>query len=395
MALRVIDGVPGSGKTFYAVRHLAKNYFKKDAETGVYELARDCIIITNIDDFKPDHVDLKKEIDIAGLAALARIDSSSGTDIQKERARDKIDPVAEFFSIEYQEKYKEGKLQIVYVIDEAQRFFRKGSDRALRERKVFDYFEYHRHWGQDIYLVTQNVKKLPPDIVYLPEYIISAQPRVRTAGFGFKYYWMSSGENIKTESCRPDKAVFALYKSMDKAEQEKIKNPMLKKIGLAFLFSLVVLFCGYKYFASKYQPDVSSTVSSSVPSVSPLGSSFIPIGEPQRPPEPRYIVFVPLSKVTLYAYNDEKSLYVWRGAFISAAKFPHKTVYMSGRRYAVLDYELFDFIFGDSEDRPKDFIVQVKPEPLPSDGSAAPERSPVERRERNRRSEKAERTKRG
>lgn len=374
MALRVIDGVPGSGKTFYAVWHLALNYFKKDDKTGVYELSRDCIIITNIDGFKPDHINLNEEIDKAGALALEKIESSDLSDRQKEAARDKLDPVAEFFSYEYQEQYKEGKPQIVYVIDEAQRFFRKGLERALREKRVFDYFEYHRHWGQDIYLVTQNVKKLPSDIVYLPEYIITSLPRVRSIGIGFKYHWISSGEVIKKEVRRPDQGVFALYKSMDVAESEKITNPMLKTIGYALLAAVAICYLGYWYFTSKVDrgyakvdelkgPAVSSDTVSQPPAV---GGSYIPVGEPRTRPaekETPYIVYVPLSSITRLSRSRQRLewLYVWRGNLIPARDFPHDTIYKAGQRFAVIDYDMFDFLFNGSSDRPHNFLVRRKP----------------------------------
>jgi hypothetical protein len=333
MALRVIDGVPGSGKTFYAVDHLAKNYFKK-TQDGSYKLVRECTIITNIDGFVPDHLDLNKEMEAAG-------------------------GVKEFFAYDYQEKYKEGKPPIVYVVDEAQRFFRKG-DRNLKD--VYTYFEYHRHWGQDIYLVTQNVKKLPPDITYLPEYLIKSLPRVRSIGNGFKYHWVASGEVIKKETRSKDQGVFALYKSMDTAEQEKISNPMLKTIGLFFLTSLLVCGGGYMYFVKRAdRGDISASASSAVPvpaSSAALGNSFIPVGEPVFvEPEPSYVVFLPLNSITGKRGGRVTTLYVWRGHLLTAGEIPHTTVYRGGRLYVILDYVFFQFIFS-QDDMPSDFIVQ-------------------------------------
>ena len=412
MALRIIEGVPGAGKTFYAVWHLAKHYFKKifkDDEpiygfflnllyallpflkpkrAFSYELSRDCTIVSNIDGFKPDHISLVDEIEKAGqLARKALVDDQFLSDRERDRKLDQLNPVAEFFSYSYQEKYKVGKPQIVYVIDEAQRFFRKGMDKVLKDRGVFDYFEYHRHWGQDIYLVTQNIKKLPPDIVYLVEYTVSAVPRVRSLGPGFRYHWIASGERIKTEVRRPDQGVFSLYKSMDVGEQEKIKNPVLKTVAIALLASFVIIFYGFSYISGRFSGDSepapvpSVTPVNSSPSVyspSVVGGSYIPLGEPRQvaPPVPRYIVFLPLDSLTQYRAGKMKTLYVWRGRMLPADLFPHETLRISGQLYAVLDYELFDFMFGDSEDRPTDFIVQLaKPEEHPSNGDEANTRS--------------------
>ena len=422
MALFVIDGVPGAGKTFYAVWLLLSRYFKRlpkytvlqtfffflrPAEKPSYVLDKDCIVITNIDQLSLAHVDLRVEIAEAGeLARVAILGDLDLSEKQRNFKLDKLDPVAEFFSLDYQEVYRHryDDKPIVYLVDEAQRFFRKGMDRVLREKGVFDYFEYHRHFGHDIFLVTQNVKKLPPDIVYLPEYIISAVPRSRSIGFGFKYRWVSSGEVINTETLRADQEIFSIYQSMEASETEKIKNPLVRKIVLTGLAAVAVMYFGVNYLVGRMwypdadSPSYSGTSPSTVPaSIGGIHNAYIPIGSAREslPPVPGYIVFVPLSEITSYVNNDERSLYVWRGRLLSAAKFPHKTVYMSGQRYAVLDYDLFDFMFSDEEDRPKDFIVQVKPVASPGDGSEAPERRPVERLERNRRSVTAKRTGQG
>jgi zona occludens toxin (predicted ATPase) len=388
MAIFVIEGVPGSGKTYYAVWMLLLRYFKRiptytklqtlffflrPKEKPAYVLDKDCVLITNIDQLQLAHVDLKAEIAQAGdLARAAILSDVTITSKQRDTKLDKLDPVAEFFSFDYQEEYRHryDDKPIVYLVDEAQRFFRKGMDRVLRERGVFDYFEYHRHWGHDIFLVTQNVKKLPPDIVYLPEYIISAVPRSRSIGFGFKYRWVSSGEVINTETLRADKEVFAVYQSMEAEETEKISNPLVRKIIFTGLASVFIMYFGISYLVGRlWYPDSASPAEVVQPvdsSPARVHNSFIPIGSARSslPPPPRYVVFIPLSKITRYANNDEKSLYVWRGHLIPPANFPHKTVYFSGQRYAVLDYELFEFMFSNEEDRPKDFIVQVaKPVP--------------------------------
>jgi len=212
MAIRIIEGVPGSGKSYYAVKHLADQYFEKQ-EDGRYELIRPVTIITNIDAFQPEHRNLK---------ALAK--DAGG--------------IKNFFSEYYQKALTEciGG-QIVYIIDEAQKFFRKGA-RDLDD--VYSYFEYHRHFGHDIYLITQNARKLPPDISCLCEYLIVAAPRTRSVIGEFKYKWLSDGELLKREGFRPDPGIFALYKSMDQQESEKIKNPVMRTAGPTLLAVLVV-----------------------------------------------------------------------------------------------------------------------------------------------------------
>ena len=91
MALRIITGVPGAGKTFYAVDHLAKNYCKMVGDA--YELKNKYKIVTNIEGLLLDSVDLEKAIENAGSPE-------------------------KFFSIEVQkkvtEKYHKEKKSLVY-----------------------------------------------------------------------------------------------------------------------------------------------------------------------------------------------------------------------------------------------------------------------------------------
>jgi hypothetical protein len=249
MALRIIEGVPGSGKSYYSVRHLAKSFFVKQKDGSYFpDPEKPCCIITNIDGFKPDHLSLKRCIE------------DSGGDFRHFFSKD--------YQVEFSSKFDE---KLVYVIDEAQMIFRK-NDRKLNE--VFSYFEWHRHLGHDIYLVTQNTRKLPSDMVTLVEYVIRAAPRVRSITGEFKYHWISNSEKIKTEAFRPDKGVFALYKSMDVAETEKIKNPLMKTVAMALAGAFIVGCGGIYYLKSKWTPDKKTKVAQN--EQLPVNSSIVP-----------------------------------------------------------------------------------------------------------------------
>jgi len=324
MAERIIEGVPGSGKTFYAVRHIAKSFFKKTKE-GQYVLDKEVTLITNIDSFQPDHLCLQDEIKHAG-------------------------GVANFFSYDYQEKYKEGKDPIIYIIDEAQRLFRKGQ-RGLED--VYTYFEYHRHWGQDIYLITQNVRKLPPDLVYLSEFIIVAAPRVRSLLGEFKYKWLSDGEVIKREGFKPDKGVFALYKSMEAGESEKISNPVMKTVGMVLVTTFCIIFVALWYFKKGMLPDEKNTVSSApVPSTSP---AVVPISGTSSVQDverylPELIYFIALNTAQSDDGLKSNVTVFWQRQMYSLGSFPYRTIYKGKRWYAVLKSSEFEALFSDNED---------------------------------------------
>jgi len=314
MAIRIIEGVPGSGKSYYAVKHLADKYFQKQSD-GRYELVRPCTIITNIDDFQPDHIQLKPLVkEVGGIKV--------------------------FFE-EYFQKALTDCLggQIVYIIDEAQKWFRKG---ARDLDSVFSYFEYHRHFGHDIYLITQNSKKLPYDIACLTEYTIVAAPRTRSVIGEFKYKWISDGDIIKREGLKPDNGVFALYKSMDLKESEKIKNPVMRTVGLVVAFSLVVGLCFAFYLKHKFFGGLSKPVSA--PSSSAASTSSAPPGSSQKSPkapasdqkpEP---VSVPVSVVTEWRSDmlaDRKlEFVVFMDVVYPKSVFPHRVRRLMGQWFA-------------------------------------------------------------
>jgi zona occludens toxin (predicted ATPase) len=317
MAIRIIEGVPGSGKSYYAVKHLADQYFEKQQD-GRYELIRPVTIITNIDAFQPEHLDLKVLVKNAG-------------------------GIKDFFAELYQKHLTDciGG-QIVYIIDEAQKFFRKGA-RDLED--VYSYFEYHRHFGHDVYLITQNSRKLPPDIACLCEYLIVAAPRTRSVIGEFKYKWLSDGEILKREGFRPDPGIFALYKSMDQKESEKIKNPVMRTAGLAILAVLFVIGGGIYYFKVKWlgAGNVSSAPSS-VPAVaSATATSSSPVQSsgsisPVHQQSKKY----PLASTSVWIGENEAVFILHKGRFIALSKFPWPIEKSMGRYWAELPLSEID-----------------------------------------------------
>lgn len=302
MAIRIIEGVPGSGKSYYAVKHVADNYFEKQ-EDGRYELIKPVTIITNIDSFQPDHLKLQVLAKDAG-------------------------GIKEFFSEYYQKALTEciGG-QIIYIIDEAQKYFRKGA-RDLDE--VYSYFEYHRHFGHDVYLITQNAKKLPPDISCLCEYLIVAAPRTRSVIGEFKYKWLSDGELLKREGFRPDAGIFALYKSMDQKESEKIKNPVMKTAGLAIIAVLFVIGGGLYYFKVKWLGGQNVAIGtdgkpiavpgSAPPSPDPAPPGASPTGVPVA--QKTQPVKTAMASTSVFVDGLEKVFIVHKGRFIELSLFP-------------------------------------------------------------------------
>lgn len=308
MAIRIIEGVPGSGKSYYAVRHLANVYFEKQKD-GRYELTKDVCLITNIDTFNPDHLDLRELIKDTG-------------------------GVKEFFAEDFQRALTEciGK-PIVYIIDEAQKYFRKGA-RDLED--VYSYFEYHRHFGHDVYLITQNAKKLPPDIALLAEYVVVAAPRSRSVVGEFKYKWISDGEILKREGFRPDQGVFALYKSMDQKETEKVGNPVMKTVAAVAVLVLLVggALAWYMHRVFSPPPAVASTSPGPDPQGPDVSASPTPAGYGSAPrPGFRRVV---VSSTSVIHPSGEAVFIVHRGCFYPVDQFPWKVTRLMGSLWADL-----------------------------------------------------------
>lgn len=215
MAIRLITGVPGAGKTYLALKTLLDDYFKWDKKEKGFVPKKEITIITNIDSLDLDHINL----DDAIRASKKNIEG--------------------FFSVEYQEKITNKYKRIVYVIDECQRFF----DRRFYNKDVFYYFEYHRHLGHDIYLVTQDRMKIAKDISLLCETEIRAVKRTLAIAGEFKYNVLSDGIIIDRKICKPKKYIFALYRSSSGKESKKIKNPVIKILVVVTVMCAVSFWC--------------------------------------------------------------------------------------------------------------------------------------------------------
>ncbi len=326
MAVRIIEGVPGSGKTYYAVRHLAKNYCNQ-TEDGVYYLKDEVTVITNIDSFKPDHHDLRESI-----RSIKREDGKPASP-------------DDFFNLPFQQSLTdEIGGQIVYIIDEAQRFWRKG-DRGHHD--VYEYFELHRHLGHDIYLVTQNARKLPGDLVCLAEYIIQAAPRTRSIVGEMKYKWLSDGEVIKREAWKPEQAIFDLYKSMDMGESEKISNPVMRTVAYVSVLVVLIMGSGFWYFKSHWGRSNDNgkskvAVQSSSQGSNTTGSALPVKGSVLAPPS--NLVTVPVSMLTefdnSYSISRKIEYVIFQDVIYSRHKYPYSLRRLAGQWFSDVPAEI-------------------------------------------------------
>lgn len=98
MAIKVISGKPGSGKSYYAFYKLITENFTFDKTFYEWKIKNDVNIFTNIDGLKLNHFDLDLFIKQAG-------------------------GINKFFTVDYQKILMETYPNIIYIIDESQKKF--------------------------------------------------------------------------------------------------------------------------------------------------------------------------------------------------------------------------------------------------------------------------------
>jgi len=234
--ISIIYGVPGSGKTYYAVWWIRKRALE---EGDIFLCVRsDVILITNIK-LNLDSVD--------GYIYIEDIkDFSRYMDVDFWRAN---------FS------FLRGK-KLYVVMDECQLFFYHYKD----DPKVLFFLQYHRHLGVDILLITQTPKSLPAKVFELSEFLIEAVPKsVNPFAFrAFRYrvlHPFDRGIVLRRFHLAFDPVVFHLYSDMvykPSEDEEKPKNAFTRYYVLLASFLLLTVFLMFSFLSRVFSPSLPS-----------------------------------------------------------------------------------------------------------------------------------------
>lgn len=230
----LLTGVPGSGKSYYAVRSVAE--LLKDKNN---------VVLSNIEDFRFERFKLYRAYDtkkIINDTVFVSIDTGIYVDISFHLTK----LGASFFDYNNMKKYLsqsqfEGK-KVYIFIDEAQRYFPKW----FKDADIIYFFDYHRHFGLDIYLISQSSSKLCPDIVALSEYELRAVPSSLKFKNMFVYKHLINGEIISRKIIKKDRRIFNLYRSFI------VQNDNYSVPGIMYLipvFFIVGVFFAYMFFS--------------------------------------------------------------------------------------------------------------------------------------------------
>lgn len=223
--ITLVEGALGSGKTYYVVHEVLTKYFQFNETEIKWEIKpdEDVEIYSNVDGFNLSR-DLMEVVGKAGG----------------------LNP---FFTVEYQKEFARSKKH-VYIIDEAQRpdFFH----RKYYDAHVFFFFQYLRHLGIDVYLITQDVFQLAKELQTLNEYHIRVSRRSYAYAKEFRYHFMVGKEIFRRKYLKPNLKVFSAYRSSSVVggghETKKFAMKYYVYVGVFACIAVFGFFRFIKYF---------------------------------------------------------------------------------------------------------------------------------------------------
>jgi zona occludens toxin (predicted ATPase) len=218
-------GTPGAGKSYHAVLSI-----KKDLKKGY-------IVVTNIEG-------IRKEL-FPNPENLILIHNDLT------RKKELFFHYSEIKKFIERIRQKKGERKIIFYIDEAQRFL--GRMKRLNQEIIYT-FDYHRHLDCDFHLITQDRKKIHPDITVLAEYEIRAVRRSSQLLNRFKYKYMLDGEEFKKEVIKPDKKVFELYSSFDVKNAETKRYFAYTRLIMTIVLMFAVSIGSFEYLKYMFTP---------------------------------------------------------------------------------------------------------------------------------------------
>lgn len=250
-----LTGVPGSGKSYYAVDKIYNN-FSPDKEAVRDKNSTFEVCYTNINEFNFDKVRNVYNLDFDDL----KIKLIELHKFYKEKKDD------DFLVA----KCKEYEIyNALFVIDEAHNIF------DVKDVVLIWWLSYHRHLFHEIILITQNLSLIESKYKSFSEFFYKAFPQSLTlikTHFKYNVYCQSRMSlNSKSGSIKikRNKKVFELYKSGDSINAQ---NVILKFLIFGVVLLLVLVGFFYWFISSK-TPDnekIENNASASVAAVVPV-----------------------------------------------------------------------------------------------------------------------------
>jgi hypothetical protein len=243
MSIKHITGVPGSGKTYYAIREIILRYYRWNDELFEWEInaektKKPVLIYTNIDSLKLPHVNIEQYCEREGIT------------------------IYDFFTVDYwDQNIPYTDYQIVILLDEAQKFYpssyRLPGSPPPGQNTLF-WFQYHRHFGPDVYVITQTYDAVCKHVVQLAEYEIHAKSKVLTLRNKFVYVYRNGlGPDgvVGGKTLTYNSKVGMLYQSYQAESDDSTRpNPLKKYIAITAILAVVVVVAFFRFVFSLSQP---------------------------------------------------------------------------------------------------------------------------------------------
>jgi len=231
--LSIITGVPGSGKSYYAVNKIVD--VLKHPES---------VVLSNVKGFRFDkYKRYFQYIETKTIHyGMALMNHGEYIDITEDILNEGIN----FFTVQRFEKIREkySDKRIYIFIDEAQRYFPP----FLKNSEVIYFFDWHRHNGLEIYLMTQHISKISKQITENKASEIRAvNERYRPNG-AFIYKEIDDTLVIGRQIIKAERKIYNLYKSFDYESTAKKSIP--KFVYLVPIFIIFSILSAIKFFIS-------------------------------------------------------------------------------------------------------------------------------------------------
>ena len=235
----LVDGIMGSGKTYYAVDYIKKNHNK------YYK------VLNNINGFKYQDNIQKLYFDVAPDNSVSMLDHFDELKSIYDRPEtDDNDLIDYMIQHDFIKKESEKIIPLLMVIDEAQNYFNKKDELLIWVQT------YHRHFYCDFILITQSYNLIYSSYLKQFEYFVHSIPLSRKLiknGFSYQkhisvpYRDGKTGTKFEDVKLKHNPDVFAMYQSGDKV---RVKSVFRKYFVYILIFAL--LFVSLIYFMFNY-----------------------------------------------------------------------------------------------------------------------------------------------
>ena len=238
-------GLPGSGKTAYAVDRIYNNFSEdKEAKKDSKVTFNNCY--TNINQFKYDKVENVHPLDFEKLhEILTKLHSFTKG---KNKKNDK-------YLLKFCRRLK--IKDTLFVIDESHNNFDK------KDIVLVWWLSYHRHLHHEIILITQNLSLIESKYKAFSEFFFVAKPtslRLFTSSFKYNVFThsrLSKASEIGSKKLKQNDKVFELYHSGDSISTT---NVVLKYVlGSLLIFIFLFLYFYFVVLGNSFSVDENNT----------------------------------------------------------------------------------------------------------------------------------------